>query len=152
MEIYDSSGRKLNLSVCKEDIKVMKYIGDVAEELNIQSAMDLAEKGIDVFNASDAFDKFHTNKLASTPRFDRMISRPQRNNLPSFMQGLYNRLGADTYTEKSLQLNNYSNGDNYIDIYKNDLSIAKQKQSEYDFSFLWDENNKEIEDNKINKS
>ena len=48
------------------------------------------------------------------------------------------------------ELNNYSNGDNYIDIYKNDLSIAKQKQSEYDFSFLWDENNKEIEDNKIN--
>jgi len=114
---------------------------------------DCKFKGIvsnDLFNASDAFDKFHTNKLASTPRFDRMISRPQRNNLPSFMQGLYNRLGADSYTEKSLQLNNYSNGDNYIDIYKNDLSIAKQKQSEYDFSFLWDENNKEIEDNKIN--
>jgi len=55
LEVFDFSGRKLDLSVCKEDIKVMKYIGDVAEELNIQSAMDLAEKGIDVFNAADAF-------------------------------------------------------------------------------------------------
>ena len=32
----------------------MKYIGDV-EELNIQSAMNLADQGIDVFNASDKF-------------------------------------------------------------------------------------------------
>ena len=54
IEIYDISGNKLNLSVCKEDIKVMKYIKDV-EELDIKSAMNLAEKGVDVFNASDEF-------------------------------------------------------------------------------------------------
>ena len=54
IEIYDKSGRKLNLSVCNEDIKIMKYIGDV-EELNLESAIDLANKGIDVFNASDDF-------------------------------------------------------------------------------------------------
>ena len=54
LEIYDFSGRKLDLSVCKEDIKVMKYIGDV-EELNIESAMSLADRGVDVFNAQDAF-------------------------------------------------------------------------------------------------
>jgi len=52
IEIYDKSGRKLNLSVCNE--KIMKYIGDV-EEIDIQSAMSLASKGIDVFNASDEF-------------------------------------------------------------------------------------------------
>ena len=55
LEIFDYSGRKLDLSVCKEDIKVMKYIGDVTEELDIQSAMDLSEKGIDVFNPEDDF-------------------------------------------------------------------------------------------------
>ena len=55
LEVYDFSGRKLDLSVCKEDIKVMKYIGDTVEELNIQSAMDLADKGIDVFNTQDKF-------------------------------------------------------------------------------------------------
>ena len=54
MEIYDYSGIKLDISVCKEDIKVLKYIGDV-EELNIQSAIDLADQGIDVFNANDEF-------------------------------------------------------------------------------------------------
>ena len=54
IELYDYSGRKLNLSICNEDIKIMKYIGDV-EELNIQSAMNLADQGIDVFNASDKF-------------------------------------------------------------------------------------------------
>ena len=34
VEVYDISGNQLDLSVCKEEIKVMKYIGDV-EELNI---------------------------------------------------------------------------------------------------------------------
>ena len=54
LEVFDSSGRKLDLSVCKEEIKVMKYIGDV-EELNIQSAKDLSSQGIDIFNANDDF-------------------------------------------------------------------------------------------------
>ena len=54
VEVYDKSGNKLDLSVCKQDIKIMKYIGNV-EELDIQSAKDLANQGIDVFNASDDF-------------------------------------------------------------------------------------------------
>ena len=54
LEIYDISGRELDLSICKEDIKVMKYIGDV-KELDFQSAKSLSEQGIDVFNARDAF-------------------------------------------------------------------------------------------------
>ena len=54
IEIYDFSGNKLDLSVCKENIKVMKYIGD-AKELDIQSAKSLSEQGIDVFDASNAF-------------------------------------------------------------------------------------------------
>ena len=47
-------GRELDLSVCKENLKVMKYIGDI-RELKIQSAMSLSEQGIDVFNAPDEF-------------------------------------------------------------------------------------------------
>ena len=54
LEVYDMSGRKLDLSVCKEDINVMKYVGDV-EKLDIQTAKDLVEKGIDVFNLEDSF-------------------------------------------------------------------------------------------------
>ena len=37
IEIYDLSGRKLDLSVCKTGIKILKYLGDV-ETLNINSA------------------------------------------------------------------------------------------------------------------
>ena len=55
LDIYDISGRKLNLSVCKEGIKVMKYIGDATKELNIESAKSLSKQGIDVFNASNEF-------------------------------------------------------------------------------------------------
>ena len=55
LEIYDFSGRKLNLSVCKEDIKVMKYIGDAEGQLDMESAKSLSNQGIDVFNANDDF-------------------------------------------------------------------------------------------------
>ena len=54
LEIYDYSGRELNLSVCKEKIKIIKYIGDV-EEIDLDSAKVLSDKGIDVFNAKDKF-------------------------------------------------------------------------------------------------
>ena len=47
INLFDYSGRKLNLSVCKEDITVMKYIGDV-EKLNMESAKDFSTQGIDV--------------------------------------------------------------------------------------------------------
>ena len=49
IEVYDISGKQLDVSVCKEEIKLIKYIGDV-EELDFQSAESLSERGIDVFN------------------------------------------------------------------------------------------------------
>ena len=55
IEIYDLSGNKLNLSVCKEDIKLMKYLGDVCEELDINKAKSFADSGIDIFNVNDEF-------------------------------------------------------------------------------------------------
>ena len=54
IEVYDYSGRKLNLSVCQEEIALVKFIGDI-EELNIEKAMDYAEQGIDIYNASSEF-------------------------------------------------------------------------------------------------
>ena len=54
VEIYDYSGRQLNISVCKEDLKVMKYIGDI-DEINIESAKSLSKQGIDLFNPQDSF-------------------------------------------------------------------------------------------------
>ena len=58
LEIFDSSRNKLNLSVCNHSIKVMKYIGDIDnKKLVIQSAKNLANKGVDLFNPKDDF--FH---------------------------------------------------------------------------------------------
>ena len=55
IEVYDYSGTKLDLSICKQDIKVIKYIGDVEQELDMKSAMDFANLGIDIFNPEDKF-------------------------------------------------------------------------------------------------
>ena len=54
IEVYDLSGRKLNLSVCKTGIKILKYLGDV-EKLNINSAKNYADLGVDIFNASSDY-------------------------------------------------------------------------------------------------
>ena len=54
IEIFDYNGRKLNVSVCNEDIKIMKYIGDV-KELDIESSKKFSNLGIDVFNPADKF-------------------------------------------------------------------------------------------------
>ena len=54
IDIYDKSGNKLDLSICKQDIKVIKYIGD-AYELNIEYARSFFKQGVDVFNAKDDY-------------------------------------------------------------------------------------------------
>ena len=55
LEIYDHSVRKLNLSFCKEDIKIMRYIGDIQGQLDMNSAESLSNQSIDVFNGNDEF-------------------------------------------------------------------------------------------------
>ena len=54
IEIFDSTGRKLNLSFCEDDITIMKNIKD-EEKLDLNSAKAFSDKGIDVFNAGDDF-------------------------------------------------------------------------------------------------
>ena len=55
LELYDYSGNQLNLSVCDEKVKIMKYFGDNLESLEINLAKSLSAQGIDVFNAKDEF-------------------------------------------------------------------------------------------------
>ena len=52
--IYDRSGRKLDISYCNQEITLMKIINDL-EDVDLTSASEYAEYGIDVFNANDAF-------------------------------------------------------------------------------------------------
>ena len=54
IELFDYSGRKLNLSVCNEDINIMMNLKD-NEELDIQLAEKFAKQNIDIFNAADNF-------------------------------------------------------------------------------------------------
>ena len=46
--------RSIRLSICKEGIKILKYIGDI-KDLDFNSAITLSDKGIHVFNAADEF-------------------------------------------------------------------------------------------------
>ena len=54
IEVYDISGRKLDLSVCKSEITLLKYVGN-DENININTAKNYADMGIDIFNASSDF-------------------------------------------------------------------------------------------------
>ena len=81
-----------------------------------------------------------------------MTSRPQDKNLPCFMQGLYNRLASNLITDKSLKLNNYSNGKSYFDMYSNNLTLPKQYDKyENDLSESFNDNDYDFEDNKVNE-
>ena len=52
--VYDYNGNMLNLGFCEEEITIIKYIGDL-EDVDILNAKDLANQGIDVFDAQDPF-------------------------------------------------------------------------------------------------
>ena len=54
IKIYDSSKNELELSKCQENIKVMKYINDIEEEI-FQYARNYSEQGVDVFNTKNDF-------------------------------------------------------------------------------------------------
>lgn len=54
VSILDRTGRRLDMSYCDEEIKVMKIVSDL-EDIDFDSAMDYADQNIDVFNAQDNF-------------------------------------------------------------------------------------------------
>jgi hypothetical protein len=54
LNIFDISGKKLDLSFCDNLLKITHDISEL-KEIDIQSAMKYAKQGIDVFNASDDF-------------------------------------------------------------------------------------------------
>ena len=52
--ITDFKGNILDISYCTNPIIVMKYIGD-AEGIDINTSIEFAEQGIDLFDSQDAF-------------------------------------------------------------------------------------------------
>jgi len=146
-----------NYDTIKERTKMMVLYGHQNSKENEKTKNFNSNKfkGVstsDIFNISDAFDKYKLYKSRIAPKFEKMISRPCDKSLPSFMKGLYNRIGADIMSDKSLKLNNYSNGESYYDIYKNNSTISKSPKKEDDYIYALD-NDKEydIEEEKVNE-
>ena len=66
-----------------------------------------------LYDASQTFDRIYGNKMKAVPLFHKMIARPNDINLPSYMKGLYSRMGLFLTSEKTLQMNNYENSKMY---------------------------------------
>ena len=66
-----------------------------------------------LYDASQTFDKIYGNKMKAVPLFHKMMARPNDINLPSYMKGLYSRIGLFLTSEKTLQMNNYENSKMY---------------------------------------
>ena len=99
IEIYDSSGRKLNLYICKENIKVMMNIKEI-EQLDIKTAKQFTEKGIDIFNPNDEFFNELCLKFDSIDNRD-IILEDRRNDI--FKNATFCQDGC-TYTEIDFEL------------------------------------------------
>ena len=131
IEVYDYSGRKLNLSICKEDITVMKYIGDLTE-LNIESAKSLSSQGIDVFNAEDDFFNDICHPF-DNPNGTDIILKDRRNDIyqnASFCQNgcsysgvNYDLMAANCICDSSSFLGNEENNTN-INIKEDDEKVS----------------------------
>ena len=80
-----------------------------------------------LYDASHTFDKIYGNKMKAVPIFRKMISRQNDINLPSYMKGLYSRIGLHLTSEKTLQMNNYENAKMYK--FEGDFSPKNNKNN-----------------------
>lgn len=61
------------------------------------------------FDANKIFNNLKGNK-SSVPVFGKMTSRPYDKILPVYMKGIHSRIVYNEKTDKTLKMNNYSNG------------------------------------------
>jgi len=73
--------------------------------------MEGFDSGI-TFDIDSIYNKIDNHTEIKTPNFKLMTSRIDKKNskLPTYMQNIFDRKSIDVITEKSLQLNNYSQG------------------------------------------
>lgn len=89
-----------------------------------------------LYDANYTFEKIYGNKLRAVPLFHKMMARPNDINLPSYMKGLYSRMGLYLTNEKTLQMNNYENAKMYK--FDGDFTPKKNKNNTMR-KFLFDE-------------
>ena len=100
-----------------------------------------------LYDPIKTFEKIYGNKMRSVPLFYKMKSRPSDINLPSFMKGMYSRLGLEISNDKTLKMNNYINSkmyrsQNFFGVRNN--NYGKIRKIKY-------ESDKELDKYKINK-
>ena len=112
-------------------------------------------KSNEFFNLVNSFEQIYGHKLQVVPKFEKMVPRPSDKNLPSFMKKMFNRMSSYYITDKTLKLNNYSNGDMHYDIYKRSNQttpkIKKQEYSLFEKELNLSNFNDEEDDEKNNK-
>ena len=141
-----------NYDSVKERTKMMVLYENKEKIKNFNENKFKGLNSTDFFSSTDAFDKIKMHKAKFVLKFDKMTPRPQDKTLPSFMKGFYNRLGTNIITDKSLKLNNYSNGESHFDMYKSYLTLPKKQikyKNELDDSFNDDEY--DFEEGKVNE-
>ena len=145
-----------NYDFVKERIKMMVlYENKNNGHETIKNFNENKFKGLnstDFFSSIDVFDKLCIHRPKFVLKFEKMTPRPQDKNLPSFMKGLYNRIGTNIMTDKSLKLNNYSNGESHFDMYKSYSILPKHHINyENDNTNSYIDNECDFEENKVNE-
>ena len=99
-----------------------------------------------LYDPSRTFEKIYGNKMRSVPKFQKISEKPNEINLPTFMKGVYSRLGIQFNSEKTLKMNNYENGK----MYRSQSSFGRKESNKYKiFRKVRYENDKALYVNKI---
>jgi len=88
---------------------------------------DIRQRNFEIYySTTENFENIYGNKLKSVPNFKQMMSRPNKNNLPIFMNGIYNRM-----FEYNLEMNlmsNYTERNTDEDKIKKIVKLKNKKQ------------------------
>ena len=99
-----------------------------------------------LYDPSRTFEKIYGNKMRSVPKFQKISEKPNEINLPTFMKGVYSRLGIQFNSEKTLKMNNYENGK----MYRSQSSFGRKESNKYKiFRKVRYESDKALDINKI---
>ena len=113
-----------NYSSIESDVKMfVKYSSRNKNEKKQKNEFEGINVNELLYDACSTFDKIYGNKMKAVPLFHKMLARPGDINLPSYMKGLYNRMGLYLIGEKTLKMNNYENSK----IYKFDGDFTPKK-------------------------
>ena len=100
-----------------------------------------------LYDANYTFEKIYGNKIRAVPIFHKMMARPNDINLPSYMKGLYNRMGLYLTSEKTLKMNNHENAK----LYKFEGDFNPKKNQKHFMRKVIFEDEVDKQNNKIEK-